>query len=95
MKNKKNKKVAIFSILIFAVGLMIAINPLISRLYYDREASTHVSDFEESRANLLDEEILERISLAEGYNNTLDPSKLGDPYTEQEQKRGSRVCPYA
>lgn len=81
-KFKKNWKI----ILIFMLGLMIAIYPIISNYYYTVENNNQVKDFQEAVAEMPDKEVLERIELAKAYNDTLDPSRLADPYTEREKK---------
>ena len=81
-KFKKNWKI----ILIFILGLMIAIYPIISNYYYTVENNNQVKDFQEAVSEMPDKEVLERIDLAKAYNDTLDPSRLADPYTEREKK---------
>lgn len=81
-KFKKNWKI----ILIFVLGLMIAIYPIISNYYYTVENNNQVKDFQEAVSEMPDKEVLERIDLAKAYNDTLDPSRLADPYTEREKK---------
>ena len=81
-KFKKNWKI----ILIFMLGLMIAIYPIISNYYYTVENNNQVKDFQEAVSEMPDKEVLERIDLAKAYNDTLDPSRLADPYTEREKK---------
>ena len=81
-KFKKNWKI----ILTFILGLMIAIYPIISNYYYTVENNNQVKDFQEAVSQMPDKEVLERIDLAKAYNDTLDPSRLADPYTEREKK---------
>lgn len=81
-KFKKNWKI----ILIFMLGLMIAIYPIISNYYYTVENNNQVKEFNEAVAEMPSKEVLERIELAKAYNDTLDPSRLADPYTEREKK---------
>ena len=81
-KFKKNWKI----ILIFILGLLIAIYPIISNYYYTVENNNQVKDFQEAVSQMPDKEVLERIDLAKAYNDTLDPSRLADPYTEREKK---------
>ena len=84
-KRKINKKFLI-SGFIFFLGLVIALYPVVSRLYYRVEANNQVQGFEAEKRNIDNTEVLRRIALEEGYNLTLDPTKIGDPYTEKEQK---------
>ena len=81
-KIKKNWKI----ILTLMLGLMIAIYPIISNYYYTVENNNQVKDFQEAVAEMPSKEVLERIELAKAYNDTLDPSRLADPYTEREKK---------
>lgn len=86
MKAKKNKIGLILPAFIFLIGLSIAIYPLISRVYYSREAKNQVAAFEQVKKQLVDEEVEKRMDLAQAYNNTLDPTKLGDPFTDKERQ---------
>ncbi|MDO5650154.1 MAG: class C sortase [Gallicola sp.] len=86
MKTKRSKKRIIIPILLFILGLGIALYPLVSRLYYKREANNQVQSFEIKKATIEDEDLKRRIALAKGYNQTLDPSKIGDPYSKEEQE---------
>ena len=81
-KIKKNWKI----ILIFILGLLIAIYPLISNYYYTIDNNNQIAEFNEAVAEMPSKEVLERIELAKAYNDTLDPSRLADPYTEREKK---------
>lgn len=86
MSKRKSKKGLWVPAVLFLLGLAIASYPIISRLYYRMEASDQVTSFEEKKADLPSAEVLERIELAKGYNQTLDPSRIGDPYTQQEKE---------
>lgn len=81
-KIKKNWKI----ILIFILGLLIAIYPIISNYYYTIDNNNQIVEFNEAVAEMPSKEVLERIELAKAYNDTLDPSRLADPYTEREKK---------
>lgn len=81
-KIKKNWKI----ILIFILGLLIAIYPIISNYYYTIDNNNQIAEFNEAVAEMPSKEVLERIDLAKAYNDTLDPSRLADPYTEREKK---------
>lgn len=81
-KIKKNWKI----IVLFVIGLLIAIYPVISNYYYTVENNNQIKDFEEAVQKLPDKEVNERMDLAKAYNETLDPSRLADPYTEREKK---------
>lgn len=86
MTVKKSKKGLIIPIVVFILGLAIALYPVISRLYYEREAGNQVLGFEAAKAEIEDAEVTRRINLAKAYNQTLDPSKIGDPYTAEEEQ---------
>lgn len=81
-KFKKNWKI----ILLFITGLLIASYPIISNWYYTVENNNQIVDFKEAVDEMSQSEIDERIDLARAYNETLDPSKLADPYTDREKK---------
>ena len=81
-KFKKNWKI----ILLFITGFLIASYPIISNWYYTVENNNQIVDFKEAVDEMSQEEIDERIDLARAYNETLDPSKLADPYTDREKK---------
>ncbi|MBS6720175.1 MAG: class C sortase [Peptoniphilus harei] len=81
-KIKKNWKI----ILIFILGLLIATYPIISNYYYTIDNNNQIAEFNEAVAEMPSKEVLERIDLAKAYNDTLDPSRLADPYTEREKK---------
>ena len=81
-KFKRNWKI----ILLFITGFLIATYPIISNWYYTVENNNQIVDFKEAVDEMSQAEIDERIDLARAYNETLDPSKLADPYTEREKK---------
>lgn len=84
MKKKKNKKLPF--VIIFLLGFIITLYPIVSRMYYRVESGKEVSSFEKKAKELPSDEVLKRIELARAYNQTLDPSKLADPYTEKEKE---------
>lgn len=71
---------------IFVLGFLLMMYPMISNYYYRIEANNEIQEFQDGANKLDDVEILRRIELARAYNQTLDPSKLGDPYTEKEKE---------
>ncbi|WP_411355214.1 class C sortase [Peptoniphilus harei] len=81
-KFKRNWKI----ILLFITGFLIASYPIISNWYYTVENNNQIVDFKEAVDEMSQAEIDERIDLARAYNETLDPSKLADPYTDREKK---------
>ena len=89
MKNRKNikaKKRNLLSILIFIFGLLIAIYPVISNKYYEIKTNIGINEYIDTISDMEDEEIEKRFSLAKAYNDTLDPSRLADPFTEKEKE---------
>lgn len=81
-KFKRNWKI----ILLFITGFLIASYPIISNWYYTVENNNQIVDFKDAVDEMSQAEIDERIDLARAYNETLDPSKLADPYTDREKK---------
>lgn len=81
-KFKNNWKI----ILLFLLGLLIAIYPIISNYYYTVDNNNQITEFKEAVSEMSEEEINKRMDLARAYNETLDPSKLADPYTEREKE---------
>lgn len=75
-------------LLIFLLGLGLAIYPLISQLYYRFESKQDIANFAAQSKNIDQKEIDKRISLAQAYNSTLDFSDISDPFTEEEKKEG-------
>lgn len=73
-------------VVIFILGFLLMMYPMISNYYYRIEANNEIQEFQDGANKLDDVEILRRIELARAYNQTLDPSKLGDPYTEKEKE---------
>ncbi len=73
-------------VILFIAGFVIMMYPMVSNYYYRIEANNQILEFTENAKSLDQNEILRRIELAEGYNSTLDPSKLADPYTEKEKE---------
>lgn len=73
-------------VVIFILGFLLMMYPMISNYYYRIDANREIQEFQDGAKKLDDVEILRRIELARAYNQTLDPSKLGDPYTEKEKE---------
>lgn len=72
-------------ILIFLVGLLIFAYPLISQKYYEIEADNELVKFQKQSQEIDKTEVDKRMELARAYNKTLDPSRLADPFTEEEK----------
>ncbi|KXO16588.1 sortase family protein [Clostridiales bacterium KA00134] len=81
-KIKRNWKV----LSMFILGFFIAIYPIVSNKYYTIKNNNQIRVFEEAASGLSKEEVDKRIDLAKAYNETLDPSRLTDPYTEREKE---------
>ncbi|MGI5949814.1 class C sortase [Peptoniphilus sp.] len=93
MSSKKKKKSKRWPfILLFIFGFLVMVYPIISNFYYRIEANSEIADFNKGVSRMDRDEIFKRIELARAYNSTLDPSKMSDPYTD-EQKEG--IAEYA
>ncbi|HEM5197148.1 class C sortase [Streptococcus suis] len=86
IQHKKGlSKQSILLKLIFVFGLLITVYPLISQFYYRYESDREVESFYEQAQQLPSEEVSKRLEKARAYNQTLDPSKMQDPYSEEEK----------
>lgn len=87
---KKNKKglspKKFLPYLIFLIGLSIAIYPIISNQYYRIEANNEINEYIRTVSKMEEEEINRRLKLAKAYNDTLDPSRLADPFSKEEKE---------
>lgn len=83
MKNKSLKRFLPF--LIFLVGLLFVLYPFISQKYYTITSNKDILDYDRSVEELDLAEIEEKLKLAHDYNKTLDPSRIADPFTEDEK----------
>ena len=81
-KLKENWKL----LLVFILGLLITIYPIISNYYYTIKNNNKIEAFDEATNEISKEEIDKRIDLARAYNETLDPSRLADPYTKRQER---------
>lgn len=92
-KMKKKRKNPLWPlILVFFLGLGVLAYPVISRLYYETQATSAISDFTSETSTLDKSELDERMKLAHAYNDALITGSLSDPYSE-EHKAG--VAAYA
>lgn len=85
---KKKKKTSVFWTLIFLIGALVMIYPIISRLYYRVEASNQVDSFDDGVKKLNKEDIDRRIGLARAYNDSLIGKAPEDPYSKSRLKAG-------
>lgn len=74
--------------LVFLLGLLFLLYPLVSHLYYQVQFKQEISRFEAQSNQLTDTDLRRRFDLARAYNQTLDPSKVVDPYYSDEEKAG-------
>lgn len=72
-------------VFIFLIGLLIFAYPLISQKYYEIESGNELVEFSKKTEDINKEEVKRRMDLARAYNDTLDPSRLADPFTEKEK----------
>ncbi|MDD7764198.1 MAG: class C sortase [Peptoniphilaceae bacterium] len=70
------------------VGLLIISYPMISRVYYHNLSQKNIEEFKRERKNLTSDEILERISLAKAYNDSLNSINVEDPYSKKKHEEG-------
>lgn len=84
MKTKLKDKIKFG--LIFLVGLLIFSYPMISQKFYEIKADDEIIEFVKQSKEINEEEINKRMDLARAYNETLDPSRLSDPYSKKEEE---------
>lgn len=84
MKTKLKDKIKFG--LIFLVGLLIFSYPMISQKFYEIKADDEIIEFVKQSKEINEEEINKRMELARAYNETLDPSRLSDPYSKKEEE---------
>lgn len=84
MKTKLKDKIKFG--LIFLVGLLIFSYPMISQKFYEIKAEDEIIEFVKQSKEINEEEINKRMDLARAYNETLDPSRLSDPYSKKEEE---------
>lgn len=85
-KKKKFQFKSLIPYLLFIVGLLIASYPIISNRYYTIQANDEINEYIRNVSKLEEEELNRRWKLAEAYNKTLDPSRLADPFSEEEKE---------
>ena len=83
---KKNKLKKFLPIPIFFLGLLIAIYPLISQRYYRINSNKVIQDYIKKVEKMDGPEIQKKLKFAKDYNKTLDPSRLADPFSDDEKK---------
>ena len=81
--NKKVIRKNLPFILIFILGMGIFSYPFISQKYYDIKSDEEIVVFNKAKDEISKEDLEKRMELARTYNETLDPSKLVDPYDDK------------
>lgn len=85
-KSNSTKKKKIFDftgIVIFIIGFLIFSYPFLSNFFYEIKSNNEIETFLVEKNKITSEEVNKRIELAKIYNQTLDPSKLVDPYKDK------------
>ncbi|WP_297788677.1 class C sortase [uncultured Anaerococcus sp.] len=72
--------------LIFLIGLLIFSYPMISQKYYELKSQDEIVEFVKQSKDIDEKEMNKRMELARIYNQTLDPSKISDPYNKKTQE---------
>lgn len=90
--NKKKKITAkdILWKLIFIIGILILLYPIISRWYYTIDSKEQVEVFNQGKSKLDEEEINRRIGLAKAYNDSLSGVVPEDPFAKEKQEEGKK-----
>lgn len=76
--------------LIFLLGIVVMLYPLINRLYYRIDSTEQVDTFKAGTEDLSTEEIKRRMDLAHAYNESLSGKIADDPYTREKQEEGRK-----
>lgn len=95
-KNKQNKKVkkkpnrrAKWTFrFVFLIGLLVALYPLVNRIYYRIDSNNQVNVFNEGVNKLDTAEIERRMGLARAYNDSLVNNVSEDPYAKDKHAKG-------
>lgn len=69
--------------IVFLIGLLIFSYPMISQKFYEIKAEDEIIEFVKQSKEIDKKEVSRRMELARVYNETLDPSKLADPYSKR------------
>lgn len=95
-KNKQNKKVkkkpnrrAKWTFrFVFLIGLLVALYPLVNRIYYRIDSNNQVNVFNEGVNKIDTAEIERRMGLARAYNDSLVNNVSEDPYAKDKHAKG-------
>ena len=85
-KKRKTLREAVPWILLFAIGMSIALYPLVTRVIYYESSKKQIEEFDRETKQLEKDDVERRMNLAEAYNRTLDPATLQDPFTTSEKE---------
>lgn len=88
IKKQPSKKAKWLFRLVFLMGFLVALYPLVSRLYYRIDSNNQVAVFSEGVDELATEEIERRMGLARAYNESLNNTVSEDPYAEEKKAKG-------
>ncbi|WP_099321249.1 class C sortase [Anaerococcus sp. Marseille-P3625] len=88
--NKNNKKSKWFWRIVFLIGLLVMLYPLINRMYYRIESNEQVTTFKTGTDSLDSEDIKRRIDLARAYNDSLTGAIADDPYSKKKREEGRK-----
>lgn len=94
MKNNQSNKFPKIGLIVgVIIGLSFILYPFFSQLFYDKSASSEVTDFQETVKAIDPPELKEEnVKLAEAYNEALEPNlRWIDPYSEEEREEGVAV----
>ncbi|HEQ7606772.1 TPA: class C sortase, partial [Streptococcus pyogenes] len=91
LKNKQSlslreRLIQVMFPLLFLMGCLIVLYPLMSNYYYRVKQNQAVTSFESAKVIVNKDDIKRRMALARAYNATLDPGRINDPYTDLEKK---------
>lgn len=89
--HRKKPKQKLLLKIIFGLGFLVMIYPLISRTYYDYRGSEEISHYQEGVAELPSKALQEKLQKAYAYNNALlsgDLAPIGDPFSDEEKEAG-------
>lgn len=89
-KGKKKKKSILPFILLFLIGVGIISYPFISDFYYQIDYNSQISSFSDEAKKINDNEIEDRMKLAQAYNDSLINNLNRDPFTEEEIVAGRK-----
>lgn len=91
-KKRSNLLFNLLFLMIFIIGALILLYPMISAVYYDYQSSTDVDTFNKEVKQLKDKEVEARMRKARAYNATLTTNEpLFDTFTAKEKAQGKAL----